>query len=187
MTDAHCHVTGGDPSVREFLIGRDFVGVHPWDCLRGLEGLEGLGGLGGLEGLGGLDCLYHLTPALRAVQDNGTAKFQSHAQLTLKHLAHSWRNVLIFQAIQPDLADTGKKVWKVWRFAVWNVWICQFITQPTFLTSQTSQTFPRMHADEVAPDQELADGRIPARHMAMRIRQRSNSHSFQFVKFVDQT
>ena len=33
MTDAHCHVTGGDPSVREFLIGRDFVGVHPWEAL----------------------------------------------------------------------------------------------------------------------------------------------------------
>ena len=33
MTDAHCHVTGGDPAVREFLIGRDFIGVHPWDCL----------------------------------------------------------------------------------------------------------------------------------------------------------
>ena len=31
MTDAHCHVSGGDPSVREFLIGRDFVGLHPWD------------------------------------------------------------------------------------------------------------------------------------------------------------
>ena len=32
MTDAHCHVTGGDPSVREFLIGRDFIGVHPWEA-----------------------------------------------------------------------------------------------------------------------------------------------------------
>ena len=31
MTDAHCHVSCGDPSVREFLIGRDFIGVHPWD------------------------------------------------------------------------------------------------------------------------------------------------------------
>ncbi len=31
MTDAHCHVSGGDPSVRELLIGRDFVGLHPWD------------------------------------------------------------------------------------------------------------------------------------------------------------
>ena len=35
MTDAHCHVSGGDPSVREFLIGRDFVGVHPWDAGTG--------------------------------------------------------------------------------------------------------------------------------------------------------
>ena len=32
MTDAHCHVTGGDPSIREFLIGRDFIGVHPWEA-----------------------------------------------------------------------------------------------------------------------------------------------------------
>ena len=31
MTDAHCHVSGGDPSVREFLIGRDFFGIHPWE------------------------------------------------------------------------------------------------------------------------------------------------------------
>ena len=34
MTDAHCHVSCGDPSVREFLIGRDFIGVHPWETLR---------------------------------------------------------------------------------------------------------------------------------------------------------
>ena len=32
MTDSHCHVSCGDPSVREFLIGRDFIGVHPWDA-----------------------------------------------------------------------------------------------------------------------------------------------------------
>ena len=31
MTDAHCHVSVGDPSVRELLIGRDFVGIHPWE------------------------------------------------------------------------------------------------------------------------------------------------------------
>lgn len=31
MTDAHCHVSCGDASVREFLIGRDFIGVHPWE------------------------------------------------------------------------------------------------------------------------------------------------------------
>ena len=35
MTDAHCHVSCGDSSVREFLIGRDFFGVHPWETLDG--------------------------------------------------------------------------------------------------------------------------------------------------------
>ena len=33
MTDAHCHVSCGDPSVRELLVGRDFFGVHPWDAV----------------------------------------------------------------------------------------------------------------------------------------------------------
>ena len=33
MTDAHCHVSCGDSSVREFLIGRDFFGIHPWETL----------------------------------------------------------------------------------------------------------------------------------------------------------
>ena len=34
MTDAHCHVSCGDPSVRELLVGRDFFGVHPWETLN---------------------------------------------------------------------------------------------------------------------------------------------------------
>ena len=33
MTDAHCHVSCGDSSVRELLIGRDFFGIHPWEIL----------------------------------------------------------------------------------------------------------------------------------------------------------
>lgn len=33
MTDAHCHVSCGDKSIREFLIGRDFVGLHPWEAV----------------------------------------------------------------------------------------------------------------------------------------------------------
>lgn len=33
MTDAHCHISCGDEKVREFLIGRDFVGIHPWDTV----------------------------------------------------------------------------------------------------------------------------------------------------------
>lgn len=37
MTDAHCHVSCGDPSVREFLVGRDFAGVHPWESEKAGE------------------------------------------------------------------------------------------------------------------------------------------------------
>ena len=69
MTDAHCHVTGGDPSVREFLIGRDFIGVHPWDAgklssedvRRKAEDLKSrlLSSVGSIQGIGeiGLDRL----------------------------------------------------------------------------------------------------------------------------------
>ena len=35
MTDAHCHVSCGDSSVRELLVGRDFFGVHPWETIDG--------------------------------------------------------------------------------------------------------------------------------------------------------
>ncbi len=34
MTDAHCHVSCGDPAVRELLVGRDFFGIHPWQTLQ---------------------------------------------------------------------------------------------------------------------------------------------------------
>ena len=33
MTDAHCHVSANDPTVRELIVGRDFRGVHPWETL----------------------------------------------------------------------------------------------------------------------------------------------------------
>ena len=33
MTDAHCHVSCGDESVREFVVGRDFFGIHPWEVV----------------------------------------------------------------------------------------------------------------------------------------------------------
>lgn len=37
MTDAHCHVSCCDPSVRELLVGRDFFGVHPWETMGKLK------------------------------------------------------------------------------------------------------------------------------------------------------
>ena len=33
MTDAHCHVSCGDESVRELVVGRDFFGMHPWEAV----------------------------------------------------------------------------------------------------------------------------------------------------------
>ena len=33
MTDAHCHVSCGDAAVREFVVGRDFFGIHPWETV----------------------------------------------------------------------------------------------------------------------------------------------------------
>jgi len=42
MTDAHCHVSCGDLSVRELLVGRDFFGIHPWETLDdGTSGTTG--------------------------------------------------------------------------------------------------------------------------------------------------
>lgn len=32
MIDAHCHVSAGEAGLREILIGRDAMGVHPWDA-----------------------------------------------------------------------------------------------------------------------------------------------------------
>lgn len=32
MTDAHCHLPRGDGSAREFVVGRDFFGTHPWEA-----------------------------------------------------------------------------------------------------------------------------------------------------------
>ena len=33
MTDAHCHVSCGDATVREFVVGREFFGIHPWETV----------------------------------------------------------------------------------------------------------------------------------------------------------
>ncbi len=39
MIDAHCHVSAGEAGLREILIGRDAMGVHPWDA-ETCEGVE---------------------------------------------------------------------------------------------------------------------------------------------------
>ena len=64
MTDVHCHVTGGDAEVREFLVGRDFIGLHPWEGVS----LEALACLEPLEKLDSLDKLEPLDSLERALR-----------------------------------------------------------------------------------------------------------------------
>ena len=107
----------------------------------------------------------HLTPTLRAVKDNRTVKFNRKLQLRFKNLAHQWRNVLVFQAIQTNLANTQPRILKH-PLSEHN----HLIPHPPSLIPYN----PRMHADKVATDQEFAHRRVAARHMAMRIRHLPN-------------
>lgn len=40
MTDVHCHLRGGDPNVRELVIGEQFLGIHPWEVEKLSESWE---------------------------------------------------------------------------------------------------------------------------------------------------
>jgi len=60
MTDAHCHVSCGDPQIRELLIGRDFFGVHPWETLEGVGSREN--GAGVEDALSSVRCLLSSNP-----------------------------------------------------------------------------------------------------------------------------
>jgi len=40
MTDVHCHLRGGDPDVRELVIGEHFLGIHPWEVEKLSESWE---------------------------------------------------------------------------------------------------------------------------------------------------
>ena len=51
-----------------------------------------------------------LTPALRAVQDDWTAKFKGEGELGLEDFAHERRNVSYFEAVEANLANPGTGV-----------------------------------------------------------------------------
>ena len=94
MTDAHCHVSSGDPAIREFLIGRDFVGIHPWEAEeKGLDGLDGAApGIGEI----GLDRLKSKTisPRMREVfEQQLKLAFELHRPVVL-HGAKCWGQVV---------------------------------------------------------------------------------------------
>ena len=103
MTDAHCHVSCGDASVREFLIGRDFFGVHPWDCSGGLDGLEDV--LAARRGVGvgeiGLDRLKErdISPLMRKTFEVQLELAARYARPVVLHGAKCWGEVV--KACQP--------------------------------------------------------------------------------------
>jgi len=108
MTDAHCHVSANEP-IREFRIGRDFVGTHPWAAL-------GDGGVADVSvdacvsalraalvndpslGVGeiGLDRLKErdVTPAMRELFERQLALAVEFARPVVLHGAKCWGQVV---------------------------------------------------------------------------------------------
>jgi len=99
MTDAHCHVSCGDPSVRELLCGRDFVGVHPWDAegadvsfLHGAIAADQLLGVGEI----GLDRLRsrEISADMRRVFEEQLAIAAESSRPVVLHGAKCWGEVV---------------------------------------------------------------------------------------------
>ena len=111
------------------------------------------------------DRLHHLSPAFGAVEDDGAVKFEGELQLSLEDFAHARRNRLRAQPVETDLANAGEKVWEVWEVN----------TFQTFLFR-----FPRVYADEVASDEQLANRRVVAGYMAMCV-----SHCPPIISFAE--
>ena len=100
------------------------------------------------------------------MKDNRTSKFHGKAQLRLEYFTHLRRNLTHLQAVKSYFTDTETRIG------------LKRTPQPrqrstAFDGRRLPQTFPRMHTDEVTPDQELSDRRIAAGNMAVRISQPS--------------
>lgn len=107
MTDAHCHVSCGDTAVRELLIGRDFVGIHPWDVgtdpLNGLKRLAESVKANSRLGVGeiGLDRLKDraISPGMREVFEKQLEIAAEFGRPVVLHGAKCWGQVV--KACQP--------------------------------------------------------------------------------------
>lgn len=102
MTDAHCHISANDPSVREFLVGRDFIGIHPWDAVssspQALEDVrERLAGSASI-GVGeiGLDRLHErdIPPKMQELFDSQLALAVEFDRPVVLHGAKCWGRVV---------------------------------------------------------------------------------------------
>ena len=125
MTDAHCHVTGDDPSVREFLIGRDFVGVHPWEslgqsmaveCSRLLSGLRAALEADPRLGVGeiGLDRLKsrEISPRMREMFEDQLKLALEFNRPVVLHGAKCWGQVVktVRQAIEQSNIPNNRTI-----------------------------------------------------------------------------
>ena len=103
MTDAHCHLSSGDPAVRELLVGRDFAGTHPWesatvDRAAALAGLERRLAAEPRLGVGeiGLDRLKDRTvsPEMRALFEDQLRLAAAYRRPVVLHGAKCWGQVV---------------------------------------------------------------------------------------------
>lgn len=102
MTDAHCHVASNEP-VREFRIGRDFVGEHPWasetaDVAAVVAGLRAVLAADPSAGVGeiGLDRLRcrDISPAMRELFERQLALAAEFGRPAVLHGAKCWGQVV---------------------------------------------------------------------------------------------
>ena len=108
MTDAHCHLSCGDESIRELLVGRDFFGVHPWDAPCGHGEAQSVDGIASslrqslaanpAAGVGeiGLDRLREraIPPAMREVFEAQLAIAVELGRPVVLHGAKCWGQVV---------------------------------------------------------------------------------------------
>ena len=99
MTDVHCHLASGDGTVRELLVGRDFLGVHPWAAdaldlaaLRRVLAAKASAGVGEI----GLDRLREreIPPAMRAAFESQLALAAELGRPVALHGAKCWGQVV---------------------------------------------------------------------------------------------
>ena len=124
------------------------------------------------------------------MEDDGTVELERERKLRGEELAHLGRNRLLLQPVEPDLAHAEPRIRR-------ELFAKPLANAPgTFGNHSTipqlkgiargasAPRLPRVNADKVATDQELADGRVAAADVAMRvghIRMRSDSAFSSFL------
>ena len=93
------------------------------------------------------------------MQNNRSMELDGYLELPFKNLSRNRRDVFLLQSVESNFSDSQAGI-RNQAFAKG----CLIPHPPSLIPR-----FPRMHADEVASDQELAHRRIAARHMTVRV------------------